>query len=182
MHREADLTTKMAAAFCRVFVGPATLEPGSLDGKSGLTPAQLEGLRFVLTHPRCRVKDVARGLRVSHPAATKLVDRLVAKGTLARETNTEDRREVNLSLTAAGGEALASSRRSQSRSLAATLARMTARDRRSLEIGLRAYLGAALRTPGEVEAVCGRCGTEHVPECPLGVIYERLTGRPSPPA
>lgn len=180
MDRKTNLTAKMAEAFCRAFPGIRALAPGG-HGDAHLTPAQGDCLRFVFTHPHCRVKDVARGLRVSHPAATKLVDRLVSRGSLERAPNPADRREVNISLTPAGETALSDLRRSRAQTLSAVLGRMAPADRRQLETGLEAYLRAALQTPSEVEAVCGQCGTEHTSECPLSAVYEKLTGRPSPP-
>ncbi len=139
-------------------------------------------MRFVATHDGCRVKDVARGLGISHPAATKLVDRLVARGVVGRDSGVRDRREVSLSATPSGKQALSGIQVARSRVLAAILDRMDPGERAALKTGLGAFLRAALRTPEDVEAACGRCGNEHLPDCPVGAIYETLTGKPEPPA
>jgi DNA-binding MarR family transcriptional regulator len=153
---------RLGETFCRAF-SRASREPAG----HAMTEVQLDGLRFIASHPGCHVKDVAAGLRVSHPAATKLLDRLVARRALARVPGDQDRREVHLALRAAGEAALAADREARARSFATILERMAREDRLALEAGLQAYLRAALRTPEDVDAVCGRCGTEHEPACPL---------------
>ncbi|MEW6031355.1 MAG: hypothetical protein AB1645_00505 [Bacillota bacterium] len=53
--------------------------------------------------------------------------------------------------------------------------------RRSLARGVEEFLRSALRSPGDIERVCRRCGTEHVTSCPLNTIHRELTGRPLTP-
>ncbi len=172
---EVQATVKAGEVFCRV------LSQIDLPSVAGLTPVQLDGLRFVATHPHSRVKDLAQGLRISHPAATKLVDRLAARGVLSRKAGTVDRREVGLELTATGETALSASRRSQREKIGDILGRMGPADRLALRNGLEAFVRAALRTAADIEAVCGHCGSEHAADCPLGLLYRELTGRLTPP-
>ncbi len=149
------------------------MAPPGRRGKTDLSPAQFEGLRFVATHPGCLVSEVAQGLRTSNPAATKLLDRLAARGMVVRLSGLADRRQVRLSVTAAGDRALRALREAQRASLRGILEKMTASDREALQAGLAAFLDAALQTPEDVDRVCRQCGVEHTPSCPLDAIRRR---------
>lgn len=64
----------------------------------GITPAQAEVLRFVMTQGGARVtlRDVEAFLGVSHPTVVGLVSRLVEKGLLISVPDPDDRRARNL--------------------------------------------------------------------------------------
>lgn len=64
----------------------------------GLTPAQAEVLRFVMSQGGARItlRDVEAFLGVSHPTVVGLVSRLVDKGMLISVPDPEDRRARNL--------------------------------------------------------------------------------------
>ena len=51
-----------------------------------------------------RIGEVQQGVLVSQPALSRLVDRLVDRGLLARETDPDDARAVRISLTEQGAE------------------------------------------------------------------------------
>src|ERR1700751_5851272 len=72
-----------------------------------LTHAQWVPL-FKLAHGECgTVAELARTLQSDPGAMTRALDRLEAKGLVARVRSSEDRRVVNLELTAAGREGAA---------------------------------------------------------------------------
>jgi MarR family transcriptional regulator, transcriptional regulator for hemolysin len=73
-----------------------------------LTPNQMLALHLVSTAPGGRMKagEVAERLGISSPAATALVDRLVASGVVER-SHGDDRRVVWISATGDGGRLLA---------------------------------------------------------------------------
>ncbi|MFC6234963.1 MarR family winged helix-turn-helix transcriptional regulator, partial [Leucobacter soli] len=52
-----------------------------------------------------RLSEVHHGVLLSQPALSRLVDRLEARGLVAREVDAEDRRAIQISLTEAGAEA-----------------------------------------------------------------------------
>ena len=78
------------------------------DATLDLTPNQMLALHLVSTAPsgRMRAGEVAGRLGISSPAATALVDRLVASGVVER-AHGEDRRVVWISVTSDGVRLLA---------------------------------------------------------------------------
>lgn len=67
-----------------------------------LTAHQYRVLCILAINPRWTVKDVARALRISSPAATKCLKRLEEKGGITRSINDYDRRLVDIYLTSKG--------------------------------------------------------------------------------
>ncbi|MBI2906739.1 MAG: MarR family transcriptional regulator [Chloroflexi bacterium] len=57
-------------------------------------------LRTVKNSPGIGIKELATSLSITSSAATQQVDNLVRKGYLTRKANTEDRRSLNLRLSA----------------------------------------------------------------------------------
>ena len=62
----------------------------------------LQTLRYVKEEKRPLMRDVAKFLSVTPPAATLLIDGLVKEGLLARIIDRKDRRAVRLRITSAG--------------------------------------------------------------------------------
>jgi len=56
--------------------------------------AQIRAIKFVKTKGQVSITELAELLQVSAPSASTMVERLVEKGVLVRETNPEDRRKV----------------------------------------------------------------------------------------
>lgn len=76
-------------------------------GEQGCVPLpQLVALRVLHRRPGSRVRDLAAELDISPGGASKLVDRLVAAGTVERTADAEDRRAAVLRLTDKGHEAV----------------------------------------------------------------------------
>lgn len=63
-----------------------------------ITPSQGFVLRFVAECKSANVKAISQALHTSSSAATQLIDGLVDKGYLIRNTKSDDRRVVSLSL------------------------------------------------------------------------------------
>ncbi|MBC7339559.1 MAG: MarR family transcriptional regulator [Firmicutes bacterium] len=165
--------TRLTELFSRVLPHPG-------DGNARISASQLACLHYIGTHPGSTVTDVAGGLRISNPAATKLVDRLEAHGLVVRLPRTGDRRQVRLALTPRGRETLVEATHKRDLALRRILERMDPEARRALEAGLRGFLEAALQEPADLERVCLQCGTEHVPWCPLNELHVQLTGHALP--
>lgn len=64
-------------------------------------------LKQISLHEPMTAKDLARAVEHDGGALTRLLDRLQEKGFIVRCTNAQDRRAVDLSLTAAGRKVLA---------------------------------------------------------------------------
>src|SRR5688500_4983512 len=67
-----------------------------------LTMPQFRTLAFLGRNKDAMLADVAAFLGLTPPAASKLVDALVAEGLVAREMGASDRRRIALALTALG--------------------------------------------------------------------------------
>lgn len=72
--------------------------------------AHYEPMSVMARVARCRVCDIARELAVTTGGASKLVDRLEARGYCRRRANPRDRRSSFVELTPAGGRILARGR------------------------------------------------------------------------
>lgn len=75
----------------------------------GLTGQHYQAMLAVRAHPRSRqmtINELARQLLIRHNSAVGLVDRLVDQGLLVRKAASDDRRKVDLQLTARGSRVL----------------------------------------------------------------------------
>lgn len=73
-----------------------------VSGEYAMSMEQLRIVELVSRTGALSLHDIARGLSVSDPAASRAVDRLVRRGFLARERGKGDRRTVRVSLTPEG--------------------------------------------------------------------------------
>lgn len=76
--------------------------PARQPASGNVTFAQMRVLWVLETTDARTLGEVAARLGISRPSATEVVDRLSRGGYLKRERSAEDRREVNLQLTARG--------------------------------------------------------------------------------
>jgi DNA-binding MarR family transcriptional regulator len=72
-----------------------------------ITMPQMKIMLILYLHGSMRMTDIASGLNVTLPTATSLVDKLVEKNYLVRETQTDDRRVVLCLLSPEGQSAFA---------------------------------------------------------------------------
>jgi len=82
-----------------------------LRRETGLPCALFEVMSVIASSDRCRVYDLATELGISSGGASKLVDRLEARGHCHRHPNPGDRRSSLLKLSPAGAALLATARR-----------------------------------------------------------------------
>lgn len=113
-----------------------------LEARGGKDPelkfSEFRVLGFVGRHDGCSLSEVANGLGLALPAASKIVQALVERGHMERETSEEDRRQVRLHI---GPEAKAGWKRAKEyarAALAQRLAPLTTEEREQLAEGLRA--------------------------------------------
>lgn len=144
-----------------------------------LTTPQLVALTYLQDNPGCTIKQLSRGTRVNHSAASQLVAKQAADGNLRTESNPADRRQARLRLTERGSTLLHEARASRLRALDRVLSRMTAEERERLVEGLRGFLRHALSSEQQVDDVCGRCWVEHFGDCIVNLAHRQLAGRDS---
>ena len=106
-------------------------------GDRDLTLPQLRVLGYVGRHEGASLSDVAEALGLARPQASKLVQALVERGLLARETSSEDRRQVSLRLGETARKRWKEVRDAARASLTKRLAGLTREERAHLAAGLR---------------------------------------------
>lgn len=174
---ENAVIDKAAKLFYRTII-TKVIEPGLAGlGDDQLTQVQLLCMRFVYLHPDCSVGNIADGLAVSDAASAKLVDRLVKKQILTRTEDPVDRRVLKIKLTAAGDRLLERAGQIEQERFKQIIAQMAPEAVTALAGGLEAFLSAALVSAEDIEAVCLKCGWDHLVECPGNLRYHQLTGK-----
>ncbi len=141
-------------------LGQATRAIGLAEAREiGLTPVQAQTLLFVKRTKSfaTSVGNLAAHLGATHASAVGVVDGLVARGLIVRQTNPRDRRISLLRLTEAGEE-LARRLERWGHLLAEALAGLSADERQTLERGLGGVIWS-LRAAGylDVAEPCRGC-------------------------
>jgi DNA-binding MarR family transcriptional regulator len=77
---------------------------GVLGDAEEITAAQLRTLAQLASVESLTVGSIASGLKISYPAASKAVDRLVERGLAARHRDEGDARSIRVNLTERGRE------------------------------------------------------------------------------
>lgn len=93
-----------------------------------VTLPQYRALVVLVSRGPQRVAALAEALAVTPPTATRMCDRLVRKRLVRRRTSSEDRREVYLSVTAAGRQLVAEVTDRRRRDIASLLADIPSSD------------------------------------------------------
>lgn len=140
-----------------------------------VTPSQLVALRYLSLNDSSLMSDVAEGLGISFPAATKTIDRLVRKGLASRLEDPHDRRVVRIRLTEMGKDLVTNIYRERGRRFSAVLERLGPAARESLHRDMEVFITSAIDDEETVRSVCLHCGSEHHDSCPVRVAYLRLT-------
>ena len=103
-----------------------------------LSVPQFRTLVFLHRHGGASLSDVAEHLALTPPSVSKLIDALVTRGVVTRQTHPGDRRRVTLALTAGGREILQSAREAAQAHLAKELAKLPAGERATVAQAMRA--------------------------------------------
>jgi len=140
-----------------------------------VTPSQLVALRYLSLNDSSLMSDVAEGLGISFPAATKTVDRLVRKGLATRAEDPHDRRVVRIRLTELGKKLVSEIYQERSRRFATVLDRLDPAARDALHRSMEVFITSAIDDKETVDKVCLHCGSEHHDSCPVKIAYLRLT-------
>ncbi len=70
--------------------------------KYNITIGQVLVLSYLLEHKTSSVKEIAIGLKLENPAASRLIDRLIKAQLVSRQESDVDRRYMNIALTTQG--------------------------------------------------------------------------------
>jgi DNA-binding MarR family transcriptional regulator len=144
-----------------------------------ITLSQLQALTFLAERRKCSVGSLAEGLGVTHPAAVKLLDKLLRKSLVTRSVAPEDHRQSEIVVTPDGRRLVNQIRQERMGRLDRVLDRMPAADRRALIQGLEAFVTLALRDEGALNALCASCQALLPTDCE---DYRILLDRGGPPA
>ena len=115
---------------------------------NAVTVSQLRVLMLVATRPEVNVAAVATDLGVHRSNATRVVDRLVRAGLLARVPDPRDRRRLVLELTDGGRRLTAAVDDHRRAEIASVLARVPPEHRAGAEPVFQAFAAAGGEPPG----------------------------------
>lgn len=90
----------------RVFLEHSAHNAGLTCVAKELTLPQVSTLAVIRDRERMTIKEIAEATKVSAPSASAMVDRLVDLGVCIRRPSTVDRREVQVSLSPEGAQAV----------------------------------------------------------------------------
>jgi len=155
------LTTLFSDVMFRTLTVQLLRELEELD----ITLSQLQALTHVGEHGTCSIGEIAEGLNVTHPAAVKMVDRLVKKELLVRNVSTADHRQAQIRITPAGRHLVNTVREARTKRLARVLEQMQPAERAALIQGLERFVTIALRDEGALDALCWSCQTLLPTDC-----------------
>ena len=108
-----------------------------------LTIPQLKSLFLIAREGSMNTKSLAEALGVTPSNVTGIVDRLVKQGLVSRQENPEDRRMLELRVTAKGERILTSLREETISSMSEVLTRMSVEELSALARGLSSMVKAA---------------------------------------
>ena len=108
------------------------------ESGAALTPSQLSVMSAIHRNGPITVGALAECERVAPPTISRVVAKLEAAGLVERTGDSEDRRVVRVSTTAAGDELVSVSRRRKTEWLADRMAQLPARDRARIAAALDA--------------------------------------------
>ncbi|MGD9796393.1 MAG: MarR family winged helix-turn-helix transcriptional regulator [Acidimicrobiia bacterium] len=144
-----DELTEALLTASRALVGCAARSVSGLA--ADVTLPQLRLLVMLSTHGTRNLAQLAVALDVQPSTATRMCDRLVAKGLVDRQTSADSRREIDLSLTSEGKALVRAVMRRRRREIARLVAAMDRSHVDTLIKGLREFAAAA----GESSVVTG---------------------------
>ena len=125
-------------------------------GGGGLSLPQFRALAFLGRNESAMLGDVGEFLGLTLPAASKLIEGLVAAGMVSRRADPVDRRKVMLRLTAAGRRKYAALLKLVGDYLTERVARLSLRERTGISAALRALQTVFTDVPPETGGLSRR--------------------------
>ncbi len=123
--------------------------------KPGLSVPQFRILVMLNRHQGASLSEVAEHMGLTLPSISKMVDGLVVRDLLTRETDPGDRRRLTLSLTPAGHSSMQTAYAATQTYLAGRLETLAASEREAL-IQAMAALVDIFGTPAAGKTACGK--------------------------
>jgi DNA-binding MarR family transcriptional regulator len=114
----------------------------TVEGRTGVSGAQLFVLRVLADHPGLSINELARRTMTHQSSVSVVVSRLVARGLVARVPAPDDRRRLVVSLTARGRLLHRDAPAVAQELIVAAVRRLAPGHRRGLAEGLRALTDA----------------------------------------
>lgn len=162
---ERRFTANILGAMAQTIVDRQTIGMQAVAGAGGQAPAALITLHF---YPERPISFLARKLRISHPGAVQLVDRLSAAGLVERQA-TIDGRSRQLVLTAQGQSVAAGVLAQRHRVLDQALSALSEGACRELSATLSLMLESLTDDLLTSEYMCRMCDERACPDdrCPV---------------
>lgn len=98
---------------------------------------QFRVLAYLSRNPGAALTDLANHIGLMRPTMSKMVDNLVRRGWIDRETSAEDRRYMRLCLTHQGRTAIDAAKNEMRKGLADTLSSLSTRERDSVVMAMQ---------------------------------------------
>ena len=147
MTEDGEAAVDAVLAASRAVVAVATKSLGAAAEETTL--AQYRALVVLISRGPQRMVDLARAMGVSPSTAGRMCDRLVRKSLVRRHRTRADRREVLVSITAAGREVVEEATRRRRVLLAAILAKLSPAQRSQAVTAFAAFAAAAGEIPDD---------------------------------
>lgn len=144
-----------------------------------VTLSQLHALTWIAEHSPCSVGALAHGLKVTHPAAVRLVEKLARRSLVLKGTAPGDHRQAALRPTETGLRLARTARRERVRRLERVLDRMDPAARQGLIQGLQEFVAAALQSGEAVDQLCVSCQALKPEPCDMFPLLGRLEPAPA---
>ena len=142
-----DGATDQTLLATRVLVGVAARSLSAIDGD--VTLPQYRALVLLASRGDQNAGALADALGIHASTATRLCDRLLAKGLIIRASTPENRREVTVALSPSGRALVGGVTDSRRREIREIVARLEPADRRTLIAAFEAFADAAGEIPDE---------------------------------
>ena len=108
------------------------LHQTSPSSELSVTPLEGRAMLWIARHNECLMSEFSRGVEAPFSTATRLVDRLSAKGLLIRKRSEEDRRVVRVALSEVGRRMERQTREHSLTAIGKMLAKLTPREQKQL--------------------------------------------------
>lgn len=119
---------KNIIASLRVLFKSLQQQSKTVEKECGLTSAMLWMMWELFAHPDMKVSELAAALSIHASTCSNMLDKLEAKGLIARKRDRRDQREVHLLITDEGAKLLAGAPRPAQGSLSEALDKMSGDD------------------------------------------------------
>ena len=110
--------------------------------KGSITLPQFLSLDLLDNYGKLKMKEIARQLYISLPAATGMIDRLYRLGMVERKFSAKDRRVIEIALTSKGKKVLENTRHSRRKAIGDVFSHLTKKERQLYLNILRKLKGA----------------------------------------